>query len=117
MPRHERPVVVSNTGLSPVAQLLKRVAELEAVVRDLQDRLNQNSSNSSIPPSANPRVPPSLWSRHRADVGRVVKRDILDIIAIASRPSGSTISCPTCPRPAPSAKLRYLPSLDLATLS
>lgn len=36
------------------AQLLKRVGELEALVRDLQERLNQNSSNSSIPPSANP---------------------------------------------------------------
>ena len=36
------------------AELLKRVAELEALVRELQERLNQNSSNSSIPPSANP---------------------------------------------------------------
>ena len=36
------------------AQLLKRVTELEALVRDHQERLNQNSSNSSIPPSANP---------------------------------------------------------------
>jgi transposase len=36
------------------AQLLKRVAELEALVRDLEQRLDQNSSNSSIPPSANP---------------------------------------------------------------
>jgi transposase len=36
------------------AQLLKRIAELEALVRDLQERLNRNSSNSSIPPSANP---------------------------------------------------------------
>jgi transposase len=30
------------------------VAALEALVRDLQDRLNQNASNSSLPPSANP---------------------------------------------------------------
>jgi len=29
------------------AQLLKRITELEALVRDLQERLNQNSSNSS----------------------------------------------------------------------
>jgi transposase len=36
------------------AQLHKRIAELEALVRDLQERLNRNSSNSSIPPSANP---------------------------------------------------------------
>ncbi len=36
------------------ARLHKRIAELEALVRDLQERLNRNSSNSSIPPSANP---------------------------------------------------------------
>ncbi len=30
------------------------MAELEALVRDLLDRLNQNASNSSVPPSANP---------------------------------------------------------------
>jgi transposase len=35
-------------------QLQQRIAELEASIRDLQERLNQNSSNSSIPPSANP---------------------------------------------------------------
>jgi transposase len=34
--------------------LLRRVAELEAIVRDLQARLGINSSNSSVPPSANP---------------------------------------------------------------
>ena len=36
------------------AQLRKRIAELEALVRDLQERLNRNASNSSLPPSANP---------------------------------------------------------------
>ena len=36
------------------AQLLERIVELEALVRDLQERLNRNSSNSSIPPPANP---------------------------------------------------------------
>jgi transposase len=35
-------------------QLQQRVAQLEALVRELQERLNRNSSNSSIPPSANP---------------------------------------------------------------
>jgi len=35
-------------------QLLKRVAELEACVRELESRLGRNASNSSIPPSANP---------------------------------------------------------------
>ena len=34
--------------------LLRRVAELEAVVRGLQARLGINASNSSVPPSANP---------------------------------------------------------------
>jgi transposase len=36
------------------AQLFQRIAELESQLRDLQERLNRNSSNSSIPPSANP---------------------------------------------------------------
>jgi transposase len=35
-------------------ELLQRVAELEAIVRDLQARLGLNSRNSSLPPSANP---------------------------------------------------------------
>jgi transposase len=35
-------------------QLLQRIAELESVVRNLQEQLNRNSSNSSIPPSDNP---------------------------------------------------------------
>jgi transposase len=36
------------------AKLVERVEQLEAKVRDLEARLNQNSSNSSLPPSANP---------------------------------------------------------------
>ena len=36
------------------AQLERRVAELELLVRDLTARLNVHSSNSSLPPSANP---------------------------------------------------------------
>jgi len=71
-------------------ELCKRIAELEAVVRSLQERLNLNSSNSSIPPSANPLTLPSQWSRPRAGANQAVKQDILDIIAIASHPSGST---------------------------
>jgi transposase len=39
----------------PGCRLLRqRVAELEALVRQLQARLDQNASNSSLPPSANP---------------------------------------------------------------
>src|ERR1700730_13082122 len=37
-----------------IAELERRVAELEALVRDLMTRLGTNSSNSSVPPSANP---------------------------------------------------------------
>ena len=48
---------------SQCAQLHTRVAELEALVRDLQERLNQNSSNSSIPPSANPLGAPKPVSK------------------------------------------------------
>jgi transposase len=36
------------------AELLARVAQLEQTVRDLEARLGQNASNSSLPPSANP---------------------------------------------------------------
>jgi transposase len=37
-----------------IAALERRVAELEAIVRDLLSRLGNNASNSSVPPSANP---------------------------------------------------------------
>jgi transposase len=45
------------------AELLKRIVELEALVRHLQERLNQNSSNSSVPPSANPLNAPKPVSK------------------------------------------------------
>lgn len=35
-------------------ELLKRIAELDARIRDLEARLGRNASNSSLPPSANP---------------------------------------------------------------
>src|SRR5829696_495312 len=37
-----------------IALLERRVAELEALVQQLANRLNTNSQNSSLPPSANP---------------------------------------------------------------
>jgi transposase len=40
-------------------ELQRRVAELEALVRELQDRLGRDSSNSSLPPSANPPSAPA----------------------------------------------------------
>jgi transposase len=41
-----------------VAELLAQIAELQATVRDLEARLGQNASNSSLPPSANPPAAP-----------------------------------------------------------
>jgi transposase len=52
------PLPSPNPDCPQCRELLKRVIELEATVRDLMDRLNQNSSNSSIPPSANPLAAP-----------------------------------------------------------
>jgi transposase len=41
--------------------LLKRIAELEARLRELESQLGRNASNSSIPPSANPlQAPPPV---------------------------------------------------------
>jgi transposase len=48
------PAVAPISACPQCVELLKRIVELEALVRDLQERLNRNSSNSSIPPSANP---------------------------------------------------------------
>ena len=51
---------MSDGSLSPTpvcprcVQLEQRIAQLEALVRDLRERLDRNSSSSSIPPSANP---------------------------------------------------------------
>src|SRR3954470_22306835 len=39
-------------------ELLQRIAQLEQTVRDLEARLGQNASNSSLPPSANPPAAP-----------------------------------------------------------
>lgn len=47
-----------------IAALEQRVADLEAQVRGLLARLGQNSSNSSLPPSANPpQAPPPVRKR------------------------------------------------------
>jgi transposase len=43
-----------------IADLQRRVAELEALVRDLSARLGVNATNSSTPPSANPPGAPKL---------------------------------------------------------
>ena len=47
------------------AKLLIRIADLEAIVFELRQRLNQNSSNSSIPPSANPLNAPKRPAKPR----------------------------------------------------
>src|SRR5436853_5507729 len=44
-----------------IARLEQQVAELLVRIRDLEARLGQNASNSSIPPSANPpQAPPPV---------------------------------------------------------
>jgi transposase len=43
-----------------IAELRLRLAALEARVRDLEDQLGRNASNSSLPPSANPPGAPKL---------------------------------------------------------
>ena len=49
-----------------VRLLLKQVAELKAEVTELKFRLNQNSSNSSLPPSAmHPHAKPSIRKAKR----------------------------------------------------
>src|SRR5262249_3064436 len=42
-----------------IAAALERIAALEQRVRDLEARLGQNATNSSLPPSANPPQAPS----------------------------------------------------------
>jgi transposase len=49
---------MEETACPGCRELLRRVAELEALVRELRDRLNRNASNSSLPPSANPPAAP-----------------------------------------------------------
>jgi len=43
-----------------IADLKRRVAQLEALVRDLSARLGTNATNSGVPPSANPPDAPKL---------------------------------------------------------
>jgi transposase len=48
-----------------IAALERRVAELEALVRDLHARLNTNATNSGTPPSANPPDAPKPVAKKR----------------------------------------------------
>jgi transposase len=48
-----------------IADLKRRVAELEALVRDLTARLNANATNSGTPPSANPPGAPKPVAKKR----------------------------------------------------
>jgi transposase len=49
---------MSQPGCPGCEELRRRVAELEALVRDLQARLGVNATNSSLPPSTNPPAAP-----------------------------------------------------------
>jgi transposase len=59
----------SDEARAVVAGLERRIAELERQVQDLKDRIDQNSTNSSKPPSTDPigvkRKPPTPPSRKR----------------------------------------------------
>ena len=48
-----------------IAALERRVAELEALVRDLNARLGANATNSGTPPSANPPGAPKPVTKKR----------------------------------------------------
>ncbi len=54
--------------------LLQGIAPLEARVRELEARLNSNSSNSSIPPSANPLGAPKPCVRSMSRPAAVLHR-------------------------------------------
>jgi len=56
---------MSQAGCPGCEELKRRVAELEALVRDLQQRLGANASNSSLPPSANPPAAPKPVTKQR----------------------------------------------------
>ena len=49
-----------------IATLERRVAELEALVRDLNARLGANATNSGTPPSANPPGAPKPVTKNSA---------------------------------------------------
>jgi transposase len=49
---------MSQAGCPSCEELKRRVAELEALVRDLRERLGLNATNSSLPPSASPPAAP-----------------------------------------------------------
>ena len=54
--RKSHPIIIEliTRLLSQLLLLRERVSELESRVRELENRLNLNSTNSSIPPSKNP---------------------------------------------------------------
>ena len=59
------PLPAPSSNCPDCAKLLIRIADLEAIVFELRQRLNQNSSNSSIPPSANPLNAPKRPAKPR----------------------------------------------------
>src|SRR5882724_11930584 len=69
--------------------LRRRVAELEAIVRDLQARLGLNAGNSSLPPPANP--PAAAKPVVKEPTGR----------AAGGQPGHAPASCRRCHQPPP----------------
>jgi Family of unknown function (DUF6444) len=67
--------------------LRKQVAFLEARIRELEQRLCLNATNSSIPPSANPpQAPPPVVNSRRAE-SLAVNQGIKPFSAFAFRPN------------------------------
>ena len=82
----------------------QEIARLQAELHELRCQLNRNSSNSSVPPSADPPGARKLVVRPQAAVSRVDNRGIPGRIAADCRPNGSSSSRRMCPRSALDAR-------------
>src|SRR5260370_25398543 len=73
--------------------LLKRIAELDVRIRDLEARLGQNASNSSLPPSANPPQAPPVRKKptSRPPRGQPGHAPHLRVRLPAERPTEPTV--------------------------
>ena len=89
-------------------KLLQEIEVLKAIVHELQQRLNRNSSNSSIPPSANPLDAPKRLPRNPSGrkQGRSARPSRAPSSAIAARKSHRSRrihpeKCSDCKAPLP----------------
>ena len=89
---HERGDVCFNARLSGGCGTEKRIAELDLFARNFKEQLNLNSSNSWIPPSANPLNAPKPVNKRATGRKPGGRPDIPGIFVVVFRPSGSTRS-------------------------